>query len=385
MNKRWIWLMLLILCFCGAGLFVIRPEKKASVQAELQPLIAPVGEFERVTGPIDLKFPLDYGQHPDYLTEWWYYTGNLDSENGRRYGYQLTFFRRALQGRDLRIERESNWGTEQIYLAHFTLTDADSNRFYAFERLERGAAGLAGTKVEPELVVWLHDWKVEQIGLNQYRLTAAQDNLHLELEMQDLKGVALQGDRGYSRKGPETGNASIYFSQPRLETKGTLEIDGQQMSVKGLSWMDHEFSTSALSDNQIGWDWFSIQFDDGRELMVYRIRRDDDSLDPFSQGILIETDGRTRRLSSDDFHISVEDTWRSPHSGGVYPAEWTITIPGEELKLRIRPVIANQELGLSYIYWEGAVDVEGEHKGQLISGRGYVELTGYAQSLKGRF
>ena len=232
-------------------------------------LPAASGEFERVTGPMDLQFPRDHGAHPDTQTEWWYATGNLDGPDGERYGFQLTFFRRALLGVDLREARGSAWGADQVYMAHFTLTDRENQQFYAYERLERGAVGLAGATGEGGMDVWLHDWKVMQTGADHYQLTAAEGGVRLELEMKDRKGPVLQGDRGYSRKGPEEGNASTYISQTRLETVGTLAIDGRQMQVQGLSWMDHEFSTSALSPGQIGWDWFSIQLDDGSELMMY--------------------------------------------------------------------------------------------------------------------
>jgi predicted secreted hydrolase len=226
---------------------------------------------------------------------------------------------------------------------------------------------------------------VEQSGENRYTLFAAEDGVRLELILEDTKGPILQGNQGYSRKGPEEGNASIYFSQTRLEASGTIEIDGRRSLVRGSSWMDHEFSTSALSTGQIGWDWFSIQLEDGSELMVYTIRRADGSVDDFSQGTVIQPDGKTRRLTRDDFNLKVDETWVSPHSGGKYPSGWSLEIPSEGLILSIRPLLADQELNLSFIYWEGAVEITGQRSGVGISGHGYVELTGYAQSLEGRF
>jgi predicted secreted hydrolase len=226
---------------------------------------------------------------------------------------------------------------------------------------------------------------LKQVSVDEYRLQAAQDGVQIDLLLKDRKGPVLQGDRGYSQKGPEEGNASYYVSQTRLETTGSVRVDDQEYGVSGTSWSDHEFSTSALGPNQVGWDWFSIQLDDGSELMVYTIRRADGSVDDFSKGTLIYPDGSTRALTKDDFQVQVEDTWSSPHSDGVYPSAWTVLVPSEGLALLIRPHMADQELNLSFVYWEGAVKVEGEKNGVAVSGNGYVELTGYAQSLAGRF
>lgn len=355
------------------------------VQARLEGLAVAPGNFNRADGPRPLVFPHDLGPHLDFQTEWWYYTGNLAAPDGQRFGFQLTFFRRALLGPADRARRSSTWGTDQVYLAHFALTDAASGQFHAFERFERGAVGLAGAQGDPQYRVWLQDWSVEQVGLASYKLQAAQEGIKLQLDLKDGKGIVLQGDQGYSQKGPDTGNASYYTSQTRLESSGSIEVNGKSFKVSGLSWMDHEFSTSALSPDQVGWDWFSIQLDDGSELMVYQIRKKDGSLDPFSSGTIIYTDGRTRGLKAGDFKIQVDSTWKSPHSMGVYPAGWTVSVPSEGLTLQIKPILADQELNVSFIYWEGAVQVEGEKNGVKISAKGYVELTGYGQSLAGRF
>jgi predicted secreted hydrolase len=385
MNRRLLGFLLAAVVLVGSLALALRPREADMVTASLQAMPAAEGTFDRVTGPVALNFPADHGAHPDTQTEWWYFTGNLEGPDGERYGFQLTFFRRALVGPDLRQERASAWGADQAYLAHFTLTDARGGSFRAFERLERGAAGLAGAEGQAGLRVWLHDWRVEQTGAGSFRLQAAEEDIRLDLDLVDRKGVVLQGDRGYSQKGPEAGNASVYYSLTRLETRGRLEIGGRALAVSGLSWMDHEYSTSALGAGQVGWDWFSIQLDDGSELMAYTLRRADGAVDSFSQATLITPDGTTRRLGAADFSLQVEDTWRSPASGGVYPAAWTLTIPAEGITLRIRPLIADQELRLSFIYWEGAVEVEGAAGGNPVRGRGYVELTGYAQSLAGRF
>ncbi|HMN60926.1 MAG TPA: lipocalin-like domain-containing protein, partial [Anaerolinea sp.] len=342
----------------------------------------PTGDYARADGVRPFEFPKDMGPHPDFQTEWWYYTGNLKAENGQEYGFQLTFFRRALlgsEGQSILAQRSSAWATDQVYLAHFALTDVAGGQFHAFERFERGAEGL------PMYRVWLHDWSVEQTGPETYQLKAEQDGVALRLDLQDVKGLILQGDRGYSQKGPQPGNASYYVSQTRLRAGGEITVAGKTLAVSGTSWMDHEYSTSALSEGQVGWDWFSIQLDDGSEWMLYTIRRADGSIDPFSKGTLIAPDGTTRSLAAGDFTIEALDTWKSPHSGGVYPSRWRIQVPSEGLTLQIEPLIADQELNLSFVYWEGAVRISGECNGAAVSGKGYVELTGYAGSMAGEF
>jgi predicted secreted hydrolase len=350
--------------------------------------------YTQADGTYPITFPQDFGAHPDYQTEWWYYTGNLHDPQGRRFGYQLTFFRRALVPPQERVERASEWGTEQVYLAHLAITDADKTEHEAFERLSRGAVGLAGAESEP-FRVWLEDWEVQEVAPATYRLKAAvpsemenglpSQRIALDLILNDLKGPILQGEQGYSQKGPEAGDASYYFSQTRLVSQGTLQIDGQRFPVQGTSWMDHEFSTSALSPGQVGWDWFSIQLEDGSELMVFQIRREDGSIDPFSSGTWIAPDGTTRFLEKDDFKITAQETWRSPSSGAVYPSRWSLEVPEVDLELDIRPVILNQEMDLNYQYWEGAVDITARKAGEQFNGVGYVELTGYGRSMAGEF
>lgn len=385
MNKRlWLFNVLLLaalLAGCLPGL-----NGAASEPATLVGLAEPVEQdFAKVTGPVELVFPRDHGPHPDTLTEWWYYTGNLETETGRHFGYQLTFFRRALLPAGERAERQSIWATEQIYMAHFTVTDTASGEFHPFERFSRGSAGLAGAQAEPQYRVWLEDWSVEQVGQDDYHLTAAAEGILFDLELHDLKGPVLQGEGGYSRKGPEAGNASIYVSQPRLETTGTVSIGGTDYEVRGLSWMDHEFSTSALGLGLVGWDWFSIQLDDNRELMLFTLRREDGSIDEFSSGTVIDADGSTRSLTWEDFSIAVTETWRSPHSHATYPSGWRIEIPSEDMVLEVRPRLADQELNHSFVYWEGAVQVTGRRGEIAVTGSGYAELTGYARSMQGQF
>jgi predicted secreted hydrolase len=269
-------------------------------------------------------------------------------------------------------------------MGHFALTDVADRRYQAFERFARGAAGLAGAQAVP-YHVWLEDWSVEEVEPNVVRLRAAQDGLSIDLSLTDRKGPILQGDGGYSQKGPEPGNASYYYSQTRLDSSGTVQVADTTSQVSGLSWMDHEFSTSALAPDQIGWDWFALHLDDGSELMVFQIRKADGSVDPFSSGTLVPPDGSTRHVSRDDFQIRVGDTWRSPCSGATYPARWTVEVPAADLTLDLEPYLADQELNVSYAYWEGAVWISGEQAGLAISGSGYVEMTGYASSMQGQF
>ena len=340
--------------------------------------------FQRAEKPLDWEFPKDFGPHPEYQTEWWYYTGNLESEQGDRFGYQLTIFRRAVRPESERTERESNWATEQIYMGHFAVSDINAREHYAFERFSRGAAGLAGAQSEP-YQVWLDNWQVSQLSEGQYQLTAEQDGISLDLLLEDLKGPILHGEEGYSQKGPDKGNASHYYSQTRMETSGSIQTNRGSYQVSGLSWKDHEFSTSALSSGQVGWDWFSIQLDDGSELMVFQIRREDGTIDPYSSGTLVNPDGSVIDLAREDFNIEVQDFWWSAESGAEYPSLWRIEVPEIGLQIQVQPLISDQEMIMAYTYWEGAVDATGTRNGGLISGVGFVEMTGYANSFAGEF
>ncbi len=325
--------------------------------------------FKRANELREFKFPKDFGPHPEFQTEWWYYTGNLSSKDGRDFGYQLTFFRRALSPDE--IERESNWGTNQIYFAHFALADINSGKFYSSERWSRGAAGLAGSQSDP-FRAWIDNWSISG-DEKKIELKAIDGTVSIELNLESMKPIVLQGDKGLSQKSSEVGNASYYFSQTRINSSGTIVVDGQKFEVTGLSWLDREWSTSALGENQEGWDWFSIQLDDRREIMLYQLRLKNGGIDPFSSGSFIEKDGTVKHLNADDFEIVVLDTWKSPETGILYPSKWKVTIPEQDIELTVTPLLNNQELLLSFNYWEGAVKVSGDG----ISGKGYVELTGY--------
>ena len=340
--------------------------------------------FARASGPQPLSFPADFGPHPDYQTEWWYYTGNLKDDQGRHFGYQFTIFRRAVLPQDQRAPRASDWTADQIYMGHFALTDVAGQDYQAFERFARGGAGLAGAQAAP-YHVWLEDWQVEEISPGVTRLQAAAGDVAIDLTLTDLKGPVLHGDQGYSQKGPDPGNASYYYSLPRLVSEGEVTVGDRSFPVQGLSWKDHEYSTSALAADQVGWDWFALQLDDGSELKAFHIRKADGSVDPYSAGSFIAPDGTVTPLTRDDFTITVHDTWRSPHTGADYPARWTVTVPSQDLQLEVQPFVADQELNVSYSYWEGAVDFSGERNGTPVRGNGYVEMTGYAGSMQGQF
>lgn len=367
-----------------AALALWRTEPRPAQGPLLAPAPASAQGFARAQPGYRLTFPRDFGPHPEYQSEWWYYTGNLQTDDGRRFGFELTFFRRSLVPPDHLVARPSGWATSQVYMAHLALTDVAGRRYRSFERLARGAAGLAGAEAKP-YHVWLEDWSVLEEGLRAYRLQAAQDGIAIDLMLQDSKGPIAQGENGYSRKGADPGNASYYVSQTRLAVLGTVRSGETTANVSGLAWMDHEWSTSALSGQQIGWDWFSIQLDDGSELMLYNVRNGDGSLDPFSSGAFIPASGAAQRLAAGEFRITAQSEWRSPHSGALYPASWQVEAPLLALSLSIEPYLADQELRLSYTYWEGAVRVMGNHAGKPITGSGYVELTGYAAPMQNTF
>ena len=334
--------------------------------------------YSKALAPREFVFPRDHGPHPDFRTEWWYFTGNLGTPESQRFGFQLTFFRSALAP-DMPA-RTSAWATRQVYLAHFTVTDVAAKRFMAFERWGRGALGLAGAQEDP-FHVWTGDWSATELtgGTFPLRLRAAQGDTAIDLVVQEGKPPVLQGDGGLSRKSAEPGNASYYYSLPRMPTSGSLRVNGRGFTVTGAAWMDREWSTSSLGKDQVGWDWFALQLDDGHEVMLYQLRKRDGTVDPASSGSLIDASA-SRPLGANDFSITALGRWRSPRSGAVYPARWRLRVPGEGLDLEVTPLLADQEQNLSFRYWEGAVAVRGTRQGRAVSGRGYAELTGYAEA-----
>jgi predicted secreted hydrolase len=341
--------------------------------------------FARATTIREFSFPRDYGAHPEYQTEWWYYTGNLATAEGRRFGFEFTIFRRALT--PAMPERQSRWATNQIYFADLALSDIGANQFYSRGRFSRGAVGLAGATTDPRLRIWIEDWTMiaQNDDATIMRLTASDGPVALDLTVQQAKAPTLQGDHGLSRKSPEPGNASYYYSLTRLVTEGTLTVNGTPYRVSGSSWMDHEFSTRALGENAAGWDWFALQLDNNRELMLYQIRNRDGSVGPTSHGTLVNADGSSAHLELKDFNIEVLDHWTSPHTATVYPSRWRLTIqsPDGPLSLDVTPLMADQELNSTTAYWEGASKISGTDNGQPVQGYGYVELTGYNRPAAG--
>jgi len=332
--------------------------------------------FARALNPRKFSFPTDHGPHNPFRTEWWYFTGNLKNPQGRKFGYELTFFRFALKAQ--MPASKSAWRTNQLYMAHLTLTDVENNRFYTDERISRAGNDLAGAS-NKKYQVWLYDWSARTEGEADFplRLQAKSDIFAIDLLLKSQKSYVLQGDQGLSQKSREPGNASFYYSYPRLETEGAVTIAGKQFSVTGASWMDREWSTSALSDEQSGWDWFALQLSDNTELMYYRLRRKDGQQDSNSSGSFVLADNSKIPLKDHDVTIKTLNTWKSPHSKITYPSRWRLAVPGQNLEVEIVPLINDQELNVSYRYWEGAVTVNGTKNGKPISGQGYVELAGY--------
>jgi predicted secreted hydrolase len=393
--KRLVGILIALIILGGGTLWWAMTARETAIpSASLIPLLSEekTAGFVQATIPGKVTFPRDLGAHEEYQTEWWYYTGNLETSDGRPFGFQLTFFRRSLAP----VEQEdstwlksegSAWRTDQVYMAHFTISDISAGVFYENERFSRGAAGLAGAEVSP-YHIWLEDWFAEESEPGVIHLFARTDSLDsgviLDLILEETLPPILHGDEGLSVKGSEPGNASYYYSIVHQQVKGQLTIEGVRYTVTGLAWKDHEYSTSALSPGSVGWDWYSLQLDDGSALMFFQIRRQDGTLEPASSGTYILPDGSTVPIALDDWQHQVTETWTSPTSGAVYPSGWSINIPRLGLTLEGRPLMSDQELNVSTIYWEGAVLFEGTRDGYPVTAKGYIELTGYAESMGGR-
>lgn len=341
-------------------------------------------EWLAITGPPELSFPRDHGAHPDYQTEWWYVTGLVDTEAGDRYGFQVTFFRQGLDPGDPK-DGSSKLRARQIIAAHLAIADISGQRFDNAERVRRTGGGLAGFS-EVNLEVWLDDWEMKTVETDSISIRA-QDKvagIGLDIELRPERALVLHGHRGYSQKGHERSNASAYLSWTRLAVTGALEVGGSRRQVEGAAWFDHEWGTSQLGEGVVGWDWFSLRLDDGRDLMVYRLRRTDGTADPHSSGTIIDADGSVALLARDDVELEVLGSWQSPATGARYPARWRLRVPTEDIDLEVQPLIADAEVDGSastgVVYWEGPVSASGS-----AAGEGFVELTGYAGTLADRF
>jgi predicted secreted hydrolase len=328
-----------------------------------------------------LTFPADHYSHPDFKTEWWYYTGHLETDGGKRYGYQVTFFRFGVRDRQKDVKGPPLF--TELYMTHFALSDIGAKKFTFRERINRGFDDKAGAATDRYLV-WNEDWKVEG-DERSHSIQVSERGTRLRLTLKSLKPPVLHGENGLSRKGEGEGRASYYYSLTRMQTAGELTIDGKIEKVRGLSWMDHEFGSNQLREDQVGWDWFSIQLDNKTELMLYLMRRKEGSADPYSSGTLVRADGTTRHLKVNNYRVEVLDGWKSPKSGANYPIKWKVEIPSESIVLEIDPVFPAQELitnrSTRVTYWEGAVRIKGRVRDKAVTGSGYVEMTGYAGKL----
>ncbi|HEX5431924.1 MAG TPA: lipocalin-like domain-containing protein [Bryobacteraceae bacterium] len=327
------------------------------------------------------QFPRDYFNHPEYRTEWWYYTGNLHTQGGRRFGFELTFFR---QGADRDPGASGVWDVRDVWPAHLALSDIDGNRFFQTERLNRAGAGLAGADL-PQGRVWNGNWQVQwkldaqaPAGFASQQLQAVADGFALKLSMTSPKPPVINGQNGVSQKAAGAGRASHYISLTRLVTHGTVTLDGKDYTVDGLSWMDHEFFTHQLEPNQVGWDWISLQLNDGSEIMLFRLRRKDGSVDPYSAGTYVDPRGKSKFLDAGAFSLTPGKIWTSPSTHGRYPIEWTVRIPSLGIEAVIATRLPQQEMSGTAPYWEGAVDAIGVKEGGSLMGSGYLEMTGYA-------
>ena len=343
---------------------------------------ATAAEWKRAARGWRYEFPRDHGIHEEFKTEWWYFTGNLADANGRRFGYQLTFFRQGIRHPAEREPEMSRFVVGDLKFAHFTITDVAGEQFWFEQKTSRGAFGEAGFN-DGDRIAWLDSWTLRQEGDNGFHLVAEMPQGAIDLRLRTVKPPVIHGEDGFSRKAAGEDHASHYYSLTRLLTSGELRVDGRRFQVSGESWFDHEWATNQLAPQQIGWDWLSAQFDDGSELMLYQIRLENGAADPSSSGTSIDRDGTATHLPSGTFKMMPTQLWNSKANGAKYPVGWQIDVPGERLQVSVKPAVENQELAMTPLtYWEGAVEITGTRDGKPLKGRGYLELTGYAGPLR---
>ena len=340
-------------------------------------------EFSQALPGYTYQFPRDFYSHDDFRIEWWYYTGNLEEVGtSRPFGYQLTFFRVALDTVDSN-PNSSKWKVSHIYFAHMTLSDIEGEEFHYFERINRKGIGNAGADSE-RLMVWNEDWSLKSED-EKHLLEAVESGTGFKLRLVPVKQLVFHGENGISKKGSDVGNASHYFSYTRMKTSGTVLIGGKTYKVLGTSWMDHEYSSNQLNDELSGWDWFSLKLDNQTELMLYQLRLKTGGIDSFSSGTLVSADGVARHLKQNEFIIKPLTQWKSKRSGITYPLGWELELPSLGIKLNLSPDLYDQELynlrSISASYWEGSVTVDGTISGNPVKGKGYVELVGYGKPL----
>jgi predicted secreted hydrolase len=331
-------------------------------------------EYRQAVPGYHFQFPKDHFDHPEFRTEWWYYTGNLRAADGHRYGFELVFFRQGVRGQR---DNPSAWRVDDLYLAHLALTDIDARRFQYFKRQNRAGPGIAGVSFDDGRI-WNGNWESKwDKAYNTQVLSATAAGIRFSLRLTPLKPPVIQGENGISQKAAAVGRASYYVSFPRLGVAGTLNGAG----VSGAAWMDHEWFTSQLDSSQVGWDWFSAQLDDNTEIMLFELRHADGSIDPYSAGTFVDRDGRGHHLKRADFELQPVAFWRSQKTGSRYPIKWRIRVPPLKLALECDAAIPNQELASEDAagpsYWEGAVRYSGS-----VSGAGYLEMTGYDKPVR---
>ncbi len=371
-----------IIAVCISCLWVLCACKGASEQPVVQSISlhtelgGNADGFTRACGGREFRFPQDHGPHPEFRNEWWYVTGNLKDKKSQAFGFHATFFRIA--NRPYNTDQPNSWAASQFYMAHFAITRHGGDQVRAHERFARAAAGLAGAQAEP-FRVWLDDWSINATQQSradkpEWLLKLGDGSDHLELVLTAQKPITLQGDQGYSQKSSDPCNASYYYSVSRMTASGSLSIDGQDHRVDGTAWLDREWSSSALADDQQGWDWFALQLDDGRDIMYYQLRNNNGDRDPQSYAAEIDRTGGRKILSLDDIDLEVTRWWQSD-SGSRYPVAGQLRRTDTGEVIHYEPLIDNQELPLTVRYWEGAIMLSNAD-GESI-GTGYLELTGY--------
>ncbi|HEY6843335.1 MAG TPA: lipocalin-like domain-containing protein [Thermoanaerobaculia bacterium] len=323
----------------------------------------------------EFQFPRDHGSHDEYQTEWWYYTGHLQTQSGHRYGFEVTFFRVGVAPPDDRSQ--NRWDLKNLALAHFAITDIDRRQFRYSEKLNRESPFTAWSS--PEVLDVVNEgWSATTMPDGAWHIVAFNGGDRLDLVMRSRKPPAIHGENGVSIKAEGAGYASHYYSMTRLDVAGMVNRE----TCRGIAWMDHEFGSSQLRENQQGWDWFSIQFDDDTELMLYQMRRRDGTPDVTSSGSFVTSDGEVIHITRDRMRIQPAGRWHSPGSGATYPMGWHISVPELGISVDVRPAMKNQELithaSTNVTYWEGAVDITGSSRNTVVTGVGYVEMTGYA-------
>jgi len=341
--------------------------------------------------PLDLElvYPRDHGAHPDFRTEWWYVTGQGATASGRVFGVQFTIFRAALAPPGS-VDEAEGARSRQAFAGHFAITDVASGEVRFAERLRRGGTPLAHASTT-DMDVRLDGWRISRDAGTGHLIVTASDavaGIGVDLELVPTKPLVLHGEDGYSSKGGEAGNASAYASFTRLALDGEVRVDDASFALDGLAWFDQEFGSSVLGAGVVGWDWFGLHLDDGRDLMAFVLRREDGTLDPASAATLVDEDGAPRALTAEEFTLTSRGAWTSPVTGATYPNRWSLAIESAGLQLELAPRVADCELvtenstGVSY--WEGPVLIEGTSNGAPVGGSGYGELTGYAGSMGGR-